>query len=153
MKEFNSNQFREMYQRMGVDIDKLGCIMLDLDNSDNDIPAIPESFGDDVLFTTTHPERFILAEFVKSKTMETEIPRRNRLDLNTPAELAIYHAMQEVEKAGADVRLTEAINLLKKAKDLVSDCVDGVCNHAWMNMRNEIGVDYQQCFKCEEIRY
>jgi len=28
-------------------------------------------------------------------------PRRNRLDLNTPAELAIYNAMREVEKCGA----------------------------------------------------
>lgn len=56
--------------------------------------------------------------------MENEIPRRNRLDLNTPAEKAIYDAMQEVEKAGADVKLTEAINLLSKAKDLVADYVD-----------------------------
>jgi hypothetical protein len=54
----------------------------------------------------------------------TEIPRRNRLDLNTPTELAIYNAMQEVEKMPADVKLTEAINLLSKAKDLVSDFVD-----------------------------
>ena len=54
----------------------------------------------------------------------TEIPRRHRLDLNTPTELAIYNAMQEVEKMPADVKLTEAINLLSKAKDLVSDFVD-----------------------------
>jgi len=52
------------------------------------------------------------------------IPRRVRLDLNEPAELAIYNAMQEVEKIGADVRLTEAVTLLSKAKDLVSDFVD-----------------------------
>lgn len=56
--------------------------------------------------------------------MENEIPRRNRLDLNTPAEKAIYDAMQEVEKLPADVKLTEAITLLAKAKDLVSDFVD-----------------------------
>jgi hypothetical protein len=53
-----------------------------------------------------------------------KIPRRNRLDLNTPAELAIHNAMAEVEKAGADVRLTDAINLLSKAKELVADFVD-----------------------------
>jgi len=52
------------------------------------------------------------------------MPRRNQLNLNTPAELAIHNAMQEVEKAGADVKLTEAINLLSKAKDCVSDYVD-----------------------------
>lgn len=56
--------------------------------------------------------------------MENEIPRRSRLDLNTPAEKAIYDAMQEVEKLPADVKLTEAVTLLAKAKDLVSDFVD-----------------------------
>mgnify|MGYP003451099997 CR=1 FL=1 len=55
---------------------------------------------------------------------KTEIPRRNRLDLNTPTELSIYKAMQKVEKMPADVRLTEAVTLLAKAKDLVSDFVD-----------------------------
>lgn len=56
--------------------------------------------------------------------MENEIPRRSRLDLNTPAEKAIYDAMQEVEKLPADVKLTEVVTLLAKAKDLVSDFVD-----------------------------
>lgn len=56
--------------------------------------------------------------------MENEFPRRSRLDLNTPAEKAIYDAMQEVEKLPADVKLTEAVTLLAKAKDLVSDFVD-----------------------------
>lgn len=57
------------------------------------------------------------------KEME-EILRRNRLDLNTPAELAIRNAVQEVEKIGADIKLTDAINLLGKAKELVSDFID-----------------------------
>lgn len=56
--------------------------------------------------------------------MDNTIPRRIRLDLNEPAELAIYNAMQEVEKIGADVRLTEAVTLLSRAKDLVADFVD-----------------------------
>ena len=56
--------------------------------------------------------------------MENEFQRRSRLDLNTPAEKAIYDAMQEVEKLPADVKLTEAVTLLAKAKDLVSDFVD-----------------------------
>lgn len=56
--------------------------------------------------------------------MENEIPRRNRLDLNTSAEKYIYDAMQEVEKLPADAKLTEAVTLLAKAKDLVSDFVD-----------------------------
>jgi vacuolar-type H+-ATPase subunit B/Vma2 len=60
--------------------------------------------------------------------METkeETPRRNRLDLNTPAEVAIFNAMQEVEKAGADVRLTKAGMLLSQAKNLIADYIEGI---------------------------
>lgn len=54
-----------------------------------------------------------------------ETPRRNRMDLNTPAELAIYNAMQEVEKIGADQRLTNAVIALQEAKNLVADFIDG----------------------------
>jgi hypothetical protein len=53
-----------------------------------------------------------------------EIPRRIRIDLFTPAELAIYNAQQEVEKAGADVRLTKASILLSQAREAVADFVD-----------------------------
>jgi hypothetical protein len=60
----------------------------------------------------------------KPKLVENGIPRRNRLDLNTPAELSIFNAMQEVDKIGADTRLTEAVILLGKAKELVADYVD-----------------------------
>lgn len=52
------------------------------------------------------------------------MPRRNILALNTDAELAIYNAMQEIEKMPADVKLTEAVMLLAKAKEIVSDFVD-----------------------------
>lgn len=50
--------------------------------------------------------------------------RRYRLDLNTPVEKSIFDAGQMIEELGADVRLTEAINLLWKAKNLVSDYID-----------------------------
>jgi len=60
--------------------------------------------------------------------MGTDIPRRNRLDLNSPSELAIHGAIQEVEKEGCDVRLTEAVTLMQKAKDLVSDYIDEISN-------------------------
>ncbi len=56
--------------------------------------------------------------------MKNEIPRRIRMDLMTPAELAITHAIGEVEKAGADVKLTEAVITLSKARDLVADFID-----------------------------
>lgn len=38
----------------------------------------------------------------------SEIPRRLRLDLASPAELAIHIAIQEIEKLPADIRLTDA---------------------------------------------
>lgn len=52
------------------------------------------------------------------------IPRRNRLDLNTPAELAIRVAVDEVEKVGAHTLLTEAVILLGHAREKVADYVD-----------------------------
>lgn len=51
-------------------------------------------------------------------------PRRNRLDLNTPAELAIHEAIQKVEMVGCHERLTKVIVLLGKAKTHLSDYVD-----------------------------
>jgi len=56
--------------------------------------------------------------------MNNEIPRRNRIDLCEPSEIAIYNAMYEVEKLGADERLTDAIVKLNEAKELVSDYID-----------------------------
>lgn len=56
--------------------------------------------------------------------MPNNFPRRNRLDLNTPSELSIFNAIQEVEKVGADPRLTDIVIMLGKAKDLLSDYVD-----------------------------
>lgn len=60
--------------------------------------------------------------------METtnEFSRRIRLDLMSPAEIAIYNAMLEVEKAGADRRLTMAIIKLQEARTFVADFVDNV---------------------------
>jgi methionyl-tRNA synthetase len=64
--------------------------------------------------------------------METnEIPRRIRLDQNKPAELAIREAAKKIEELGADVRLTDALNFMWKAMDLVSDYIDeNKANHA-----------------------
>ncbi len=53
-----------------------------------------------------------------------DIPRRNKLWLNEPAELAIRAAIAAVESMPADVRLTEAVNLLLDASDKVSDFID-----------------------------
>ncbi len=51
--------------------------------------------------------------------------RRNDLQKMTMAERAITEAMWEIEKMGADDRLTKAQNLLSDARALVADCVDG----------------------------
>lgn len=53
-----------------------------------------------------------------------EIPRRNRLDRNTPAELAIRAAVDEVERLSAHTLLTEAVILLSQAREKVADYVD-----------------------------
>lgn len=55
---------------------------------------------------------------------ENKIPRRNQLQLNTPAELAIRKATQAVEEAGAHPLLTDAVILLGQARDKVADFVD-----------------------------
>src|SRR4051812_44098245 len=52
------------------------------------------------------------------------IPRRNRIDLYTPAELAIREAMLAIEEAGCHPLLTDAINLLSQAKEKVADHVE-----------------------------
>ena len=56
--------------------------------------------------------------------MSNETPRRIKLYLNTPVELAIRNAVNEVEKIGADRRLTDAVIALQKAFELVADYID-----------------------------
>jgi hypothetical protein len=58
--------------------------------------------------------------------MINEIPRINFLELNTPAELAILNAIQEVEKMGCDVRLTNIICDLSKLRNDLADFTDGI---------------------------
>lgn len=55
-----------------------------------------------------------------------EFPRRNQLDKCIPAELAIYKAVEEVEKVGADQRLTGAVMKLNDARILVANFVDEI---------------------------
>lgn len=55
-----------------------------------------------------------------------DIPRRIRVDLMCRAELAIRKAIDIVEEMPPDTRLTDAVNLLAKAKDRVADYIDGV---------------------------
>ncbi len=53
-------------------------------------------------------------------------PTRSSVEHWTPAELAIVEAMRAVEDAGASPALTDAINLLQRARDRVADHVEGI---------------------------
>lgn len=63
MQEINANQFREMYAEMNINIDKLGCIMLDVDGGV--IPKIP---NEDYLYFSNNPDRFWIKGFVAGHT-------------------------------------------------------------------------------------
>lgn len=52
----------------------------------------------------------------------------NRIDLLSPAEKAIWDAMGAVEALHADVRLTDAVNLLSAARDSVFNALEHVDN-------------------------
>ena len=52
--------------------------------------------------------------------------RRSSIEHCTPVEKMICEVAWQVENLGADVRLTEAINKLKEARELIADFVDGV---------------------------
>lgn len=53
-----------------------------------------------------------------------DFPRRNRMDLWTPAERAIHDVVQLVESLGAHPLLTEASMLLQQAQNKVADFVE-----------------------------
>lgn len=57
----NANNFIEMYSEMGINVDKLGCIMLNVDGS---IFKKPE---EEILYYTKHPDRFWINGFVAGK--------------------------------------------------------------------------------------
>lgn len=80
--------------------------------------------------------------------------RRNRLDLNHPAELAIYNAMQEVEKMPPSVKLTEAVIKLQEARNLVADFVDDLpeCKHAYKCTLDTDEWSSYTCNKCGHVK-
>ena len=52
------------------------------------------------------------------------IPRRARIDLQTPAEKAIRDAVIAVEAVGAHPLLTDAVVLLSRAQERVADYLE-----------------------------
>lgn len=59
-----------------------------------------------------------------SEPVTQNIPRRIRIDLMTPAELACREAVVAIERLPADTRLTKAQMLISEAQALVADFVD-----------------------------
>lgn len=55
---------------------------------------------------------------------ENYIPRRNRIDLFTKEEKAIYDVQQMIEHMEADPILTDVGDLLSQARNRLSDYVD-----------------------------
>ena len=61
---------------------------------------------------------------------QNELPRRCQMQKWCVAEHAIFNAMGEVEKMPADVKLTDAVNLLQQARDKVADFIDANPNYS-----------------------
>jgi hypothetical protein len=55
---------------------------------------------------------------------DNKFPRRSCIYLLTPAEKAVYDAVQAVENVGADVRLTDAVMLLQQVREKLADYFD-----------------------------
>lgn len=66
-------------------------------------------------------------DFLMSKV--ANFPRRNCMWLKTPSETALQNALQSVEELGADGKLTEAIEHISKAQELVADFIDADLYH------------------------
>ena len=79
----------------------------------------------DLLFVENQRSRIYNVDsvLVEERKVPVGVNIRNRMDLWKPSELAIYNAIQEIEKMDADVRLTNAQILLQQAKDLVADFI------------------------------
>ena len=60
--------------------------------------------------------------------MENDRPRRIQMQKWCPAEHKIQEAIDAVEMMEADLRLTDAVILLGRARDRVADFIDGVKN-------------------------
>lgn len=64
----------------------------------------------------------------------------------TDAELAIHNAMQDVEKLGADILLTQAITKLHEARELVADFIDRPIKYLTIE---EVAAKYGQIVNCK----
>ena len=61
MSQLNAHQFEEVYEWLGINLDDLGCVMLDLGSIKNEFPALPLHFTND-------SKRFWINGWVADKT-------------------------------------------------------------------------------------
>lgn len=73
------------------------------------------------------PTATVTTDFLMSKS--ANFPRRNCQWLKFPAETALQKSTELVEGLGADIRLTEAIQHIAKAQELVADFIDADLYH------------------------
>ncbi len=62
--KLNSNEFPKVYKELGISLDKLGCVMLDLEP----LPALSKDRWLNLdLYTTKHPDRFWIKGWIADK--------------------------------------------------------------------------------------
>lgn len=67
------------------------------------------------------------------QTVENNVPRRFREDLLLPIEKQLLDCVREIEKLPADVRLTDAVNIVLCAKDKVADFIESDEGKIWQS--------------------
>lgn len=66
---FNANKFPEIYKDLGIDLGKLGCVMLDVDPKDLAKDLYLEQMEErDVFYSSEKPDRFWIDGYVAGKT-------------------------------------------------------------------------------------
>ena len=132
MKQYNLTMKPPNYKLCcnKCDCHKAFMQVIDKDHTTAFLHAL-ESAANQEMFKDMEFESFTLdvegtARLSAAGLNKENIPRRICVDKLTPAEKAIYDAVQAVELAGADTRLTDAVNLLQAARDKVADFVDNV---------------------------
>lgn len=65
-KNLSSHKFKEIYKDLDINLDKLGCVMLDVDGKK--IPQMPEFEKEDWLYFAKDKKRFWINGFVAEKT-------------------------------------------------------------------------------------
>jgi len=91
-------------------------------------PLVPDTNVGDIPQRTENQSNTleVPGDVVEKRQPPDGFKRRDCVYLFTPAEKAIYDAVQQVERAGCHVFLTDAVNLLHKARQSVADFVDGI---------------------------